>query len=119
MAARFAKLWPKVAHGGEENSQTKKSVVALKLTNVALKCNTIAEVIYLLYAFCGGYMQRKPSKFTKNHQKHQKTPKPPAIPTNQLTCTTNMIFSHGYRVCKGESVKFNFALYLGNIHFSW
>ena len=36
-------------------------------------------------------MQKKSSKITKNCQKHQKTP---AIPTNQLTRTTNISFSH-------------------------
>ena len=59
---------------------------------------------------------QKSPQIIKNTKRHQKSP---AIPTNQLTCTTNMIFCHGYRVCKGESVKFNFALYHGNIHFSW
>ena len=37
MAGTCGTILPKVAHGGEENSQTKKSVVALKLTIVALK----------------------------------------------------------------------------------
>ena len=115
----FAQSCPR----GWQRLTRKISNCGTKLTNVVLKVwdniwdcggytppNThFAEVI------CRGNHQKSP-KIIKNTKRPQK---PPAIPTNQLTCTTNMIFSHGYRVCKGESVKFNFALYLGNIHFSW
>ena len=115
----FAQSCPR----GWQRLTRKISNCGTKLTNVVLK---VWDNIW----DCGGYTPPN-THFAEvicrgNHQKSPKIikttkgpRKPPAIPTNQLTCTTNMIFSHGYRVWKGENVKFNFALYLRNIHFSW
>ena len=39
----------------------------------------------------GNKYDKNHQKITKNNQNHQESP---ATPTNQPTCTTNMIFSH-------------------------
>ena len=84
---RFVNLWPKVAHGGDLIRYIWISICLTKMANALLK-------VWANKWDCGGYAQKKSSKITKNCQKHQKTQKSPAIPFNQLICTTNMIVSH-------------------------
>ena len=94
MAVRIVRLWPKVAHGDELHRCIWNSIGATKLFDAVLK-------VWDMKLDCRGYTpwlrilrRLYAEEIIKNHQKSKYIKKSPAMPTNQLTCTTNMILSH-------------------------
>ena len=86
----FAQICPR----GWQRLTPKRSVGATKLFNAVLK-------VWDNKWDCGGYTTPSrilrrlyEEKIIKNHQNCKYTKISPAMPTNQLTCTTNMILSH-------------------------